>query len=108
MNMLWENRSGVERGTTLYGLKEYAPPSNRIQVPLQGGFSGLDDTTVYHYLVYAFKRLPQLNATDGSKIFITNKRRTRQKNAAFMRKCNSLRTQQAFSLLFRISIALVA
>lgn len=108
MNMLWENRSGVERGTTLYGLKEYAPPSNRIQVPLQGGFSGLDDTTVYYYLIYAFKRLPQLNATDGSKIFITNKRRTRQKNAAFMCKCNSLRTQQAFSLLFRISIALVA
>lgn len=79
--MLWENKSGVERGTTIYGLKEYASPS-RIQ-PLQGGFSGLDDTRVYHYLIYAFKRLPQLNATDGGKIFITNKHRTRQKNVAF-------------------------
>ena len=106
MNMLWENRPGVERGTTLYGLKKYAPPS-RIQVPLQGRFSGLDDTRAYHYLIYAFKRLPQLNAANGSKIFITNKHRTRQKNVAFTCKCISLRTQRAFSLLFHISIALV-
>ena len=104
MNMLLGNRSEVQRGTTLYRLKDYAPP-RRIQ-PFQSGFSGLGDTRVYHYLIYSIKRLPQLNAADESKI--TNKRRARQRNAAFMRtEWNSLLTQQAFSLLFHISIALV-